>query len=433
MTNYEICVRNELLELAQTPPKDAHIKLYLDRYFLKEKKSQDSSDPSKKEFLKRAIELKMAEGYSAEYQLHKERLHALPHTRVFRLETVGRTIVGLGADSPWENNIDLHHTWGVPYISGSALKGLCSAYAHRYLKDDAWKKKKDDGTCGESQALLFGTNEEQGAIIFHDAIWVYKENENPLKMDVITVHHPDYYQGKKDAPPADWDSPRPIPFLSFHGRLMTALSWCGPKLSQEMTEKWLDAAAEILKNALEKEGIGAKTSSGYGRMQLTRVMTEEEEKIKEENRKEENFQKKLENYEPPKDITRLADFNKTLQKLIQFKTPKENLLKMIDVIDKKIVDKDFKHKIAEYLSSWFEQKEKLELKTVIPTTWFKKQKDQAYYLKQKEDIEEKLKAIETKKPSKNKKDKKYKAWKKEKEKLEKEQERIDKKLESFKD
>jgi len=38
-------------------------------------------------------------------------------------------------------------------------------------------------------------------------------------------------------------------------------------LAVEGPEKWRQLGADILTNALNKEGIGAKTSSGYGRME----------------------------------------------------------------------------------------------------------------------------------------------------------------------
>jgi CRISPR-associated protein Cmr6 len=74
----------------------------------------------------------------------------------------------------------------------------------------------------------------------------------------MTVHHPDYYQGQ-GSPPADWDNPNPVAFLSAHGRFLLALT--GP-------EEWSRAALEILTEALEQDGVGAKTAAGYGRMRV---------------------------------------------------------------------------------------------------------------------------------------------------------------------
>ena len=74
---------------------------------------------------------------------------------------------------------------------------------------------------------------------------------------MITVHHPDYYQG--DQAPADWDNPTPVPFLSATGVYLLALAG---------DPQWVEAAYKILALALCEEGVGAKTSSGYGRMTI---------------------------------------------------------------------------------------------------------------------------------------------------------------------
>ena len=169
-----------------------------------------------------------------------------------------RLAIGLGAESVLETSITLHRTYGTPYIPGSALKGLAAHYARNYLKGDKWDKDK------EAYITLFGDTDSAGYITFYDALYVpktgYKKNGKPQALwpDIITVHHPEYYQGK-DSPPADWDNPTPIPFLSATGKYLIALS--GPK-------EWVKTAFKILALALKELGIGAKTSSGYGRMLL---------------------------------------------------------------------------------------------------------------------------------------------------------------------
>jgi CRISPR-associated protein Cmr6 len=165
-------------------------------------------------------------------------------------------VVGLGAESILETSIALHRTYGVPYIPGSALKGLAAAAAHKQLQDPRWHKTGEDGKIGEWHRILFGDQESSGYVIFHDALWVPEGGTLPLDLDVMTVHHPKYYQG--DAPPADWDNPTPVAFVSARGKYLLAVT--GP-------EEWADAAMEILRDALENDGIGANTAAGYGRLQ----------------------------------------------------------------------------------------------------------------------------------------------------------------------
>lgn len=178
--------------------------------------------------------------------------------RFFCITTQGRCVVGLGAESPWENSIRLHRTWGVPTLPGSSLKGLAAAWAHQGLEGDAWRKALGDQKVGDAHRTLFGVTDEQGCVVFHDAVWSDKNKDNGLRADVMTVHHPKYYQEGIEAP-IDWDSPTPIPFLSLTGSFIFALE--GP-------EAWVEAAADLLAGGLSNLGIGAKTSSGYGRMTL---------------------------------------------------------------------------------------------------------------------------------------------------------------------
>jgi CRISPR-associated protein Cmr6 len=169
-------------------------------------------------------------------------------------ETLGRLALGLGGANVIEAGLRLQHTYGMPIIPGSALKGLAANFADCRIEDPQWRNG------GSAHTTLFGTTDQSGCVTFFDALYVPSSGyqRRALHTDIVTVHHPKYYQGK-DAPPADWDSPTPISFLSITGKFLIALA--GP-------EEWVKAAFAILKLALEHEGIGAKTNAGYGRMAL---------------------------------------------------------------------------------------------------------------------------------------------------------------------
>lgn len=171
----------------------------------------------------------------------------------------GRMIVGLGDESVLETSIALHYTYGVPYIPGSALKGLAASYARQRLGPE-WQKDQ------EAYKIVFGDTKEAGYITFFDALYLPDSghNKRALYSDIITVHHPDYYQGQKNATPSDWDSPTPIPFLSATGVYLIALA--APDLEED--GQWIKKVFEILGYALGEMGIGAKTSSGYGRIEF---------------------------------------------------------------------------------------------------------------------------------------------------------------------
>lgn len=178
---------------------------------------------------------------------------------------LGRMVIGLGDEAVLETAITLHHTYGVPVIPGSALKGLAGAFVRQRLDDQAWGRWAQEGerrfwAPGEAYRTLFGDTEHAGYITFFDALYIPGNSHpnRPLCPDVITVHHRDYYQGK-GKPPADWDSPTPIPFLSATGAYLVALAG---------DARWVATAFEILRHALRDMGVGAKTSSGYGRLDL---------------------------------------------------------------------------------------------------------------------------------------------------------------------
>jgi CRISPR-associated protein Cmr6 len=197
----------------------------------------------------------------------------------WRATVQGRMIVGLGDESVLETSVTLHRTYGVPYIPGSALKGLAAAYARNKL--NGWAERDEQGkivTLNRAYEIVFGKTEDGGYVTFHDALYVpgsgFKVKldgslqPRPLHADVLTVHHQDYY-GRGDgaetlAPPADWDDPVPVALLSATGEYLIALS-PPPGLGQECAE-WIRAAKAVLELALKHEGVGAKTSSGYGRL-----------------------------------------------------------------------------------------------------------------------------------------------------------------------
>jgi len=187
--------------------------------------------------------------------------------------TLGRMVINLGAESVIETSIALHHTYGTPYIPGSSLKGLAASYLRQKQRILA-KKQREQGEASQeykelaaAYKILFGDQDEAGYIIFFDAHYrpgsaIYQGQEQPLHSDIMTVHHPKYYQGEHA--PDDKQSPIPIPFLSATGHYLVALA--APDLQHN--KAWIDFTFDLLAQALLEQGIGAKTSSGYGRMKL---------------------------------------------------------------------------------------------------------------------------------------------------------------------
>ena len=230
-----------------------HPGLWLDK-FLKEQTEQGGENTYTAHF-EAATHIPVAPAYKKFYD-RWEKMLKTAGARVAKATTLGRLVTGLGAESVLENAITLHRTYGVPVIPGSALKGLTAAYARERLEGEDWRKG------GKAYKILFGDATSAGYVTFFDALYVpgSATGDRPLVLDVVTVHHKDYYQGK-DSPPADWDGPNPVPFVSVRGGVKFLVVLAGP-------DEWVEAAFQILTLALAEEGVGAKTNSGYGRMVL---------------------------------------------------------------------------------------------------------------------------------------------------------------------
>lgn len=222
-----------------------------------------------------------------------------PRDRVFELALAGRLLVGHGNASAVDVGLTVHHTWGVPMIPGSALKGLLARYVDavygpqnpdllpweqpgneqeraRY-QGATWRGRRVQRGPGGVYRALFGAPDADedpalrergieagasaGLVVFHDALYVpgSAEGDRPFAVDVLTVHQKNYYDSSGQSWPSDYDSPNPVAFLTVRPgvRMLVALS--GPP-------DWTVLAERLLAAALREWGIGGKTSSGYGRL-----------------------------------------------------------------------------------------------------------------------------------------------------------------------
>jgi CRISPR-associated protein Cmr6 len=255
--------RSEILKAVRTSFTEqrrkawgTHPGLWLDKYIESQSRDEKTSRPS---LVKEVTATPISEAYTAYFKSWEKMLKEYS-TFTRKAKVQGRMVVGLGSESVLETSIALHRTYGVPYIPGSALKGLAASYARSHLDED-WKPTSD------AYKIVFGDTGDAGYIIFFDALYIPDTGHHGqvLYPDVITVHHQNYYNGT-DAP-TDMDSPNPVPFLSATGTYLVALA--APDITDAKGKKaWVNAAFTLLQNALKTMGIGAKTSSGYGRLEL---------------------------------------------------------------------------------------------------------------------------------------------------------------------
>lgn len=198
--------------------------------------------------------------YSAAYERQESMFKDLKSKGLF--STAGRLVIGLGGENVLETGLTLNHTYGTPMIPGTALKGLAAHYCHQ-----AWGAVDDNDKFklgGEYHRTIFGTTEDSGHIIFHDA-WITPEClEGSLQPDVMTPHHGGYYSDETgETPPTDFDDPNPVTFLSVVGTFHLAVSCDVPG---EDGQNWANLVFEMLSDALSDWGIGGKTNAGYGRL-----------------------------------------------------------------------------------------------------------------------------------------------------------------------
>jgi len=199
-----------------------------------------------------------------------------------RVTPAWRLAVGLGnRANPYEIGLALHGTYGWPVIPGSTLKGLTHAFAAQSgahpdqvgavfglprPADPAQPPPtgNDPGKAGQDGLEL---NARRGTVWFLDAL----PAGAPVRVarDVLTPHVQPYYRdtqselpARRPSPPAEYHNPVPVAFLVVDGGSF-AVDLAGPDADH------VTAAAAWCSAALSDLGAGAKTSAGYGYLQVT--------------------------------------------------------------------------------------------------------------------------------------------------------------------
>lgn len=264
---------------APVDPKDGKVPDGIRQHWL-DKLAQRKIDPDYQHFFAR---------WKASFQAEGDR------TREVALQS--RLLIGHGNSSATDVGLTVHHTWGVPVIPGTALKGLLAHYvaavygpdgddasaepARQRYRGVVWQGRRIKRGPGEIARALFGAPEADedavvrlagqpagataGLVTFHDALYV-PGSDVPFAVDVLTVHQKSYYDahhapGHRSGPwPTDYDSPNPVSFLTVRPGIKLLLALSGPP-------DWTALAEHLLLEALRQWGVGAKTSAGYGRLE----------------------------------------------------------------------------------------------------------------------------------------------------------------------
>lgn len=154
----------------------------------------------------------------------------------------GKLCIGLGQVSVYETSLNLDFINGIPYIPASSIKGLVKSWINQEKCD---LNIKD-----------LGNENEIGKVIILDTYPKYNLN---ITLDIMNPHFGNYYSSKGDLKPTDDSNPIPVNFPIVYNTVFE-FTIISKLLSQEVLIKWMNKIQE----ALSFNGVGAKTSIGYG-------------------------------------------------------------------------------------------------------------------------------------------------------------------------
>lgn len=176
--------------------------------------------------------------------------------------------------------------YGLPFIPGSSIKGTVRSFVSSLCKE------LGEGTrskCDELVNHLFGPPEGGvGEVIFFDAYPVGVDDGvySIIKPDIITPH---YYSGGKPIRNELEVQPNPIKHVSIsegvHFGFIVAIrhserrAFKTRKEIEELGEildlgnNWVTVLASLVAGALRIEGVGSRTTKGYGMLNLIELKT----------------------------------------------------------------------------------------------------------------------------------------------------------------
>lgn len=177
--------------------------------------------------------------------------------KTFEMITATRLLIGRGTPSVFEQGISLHPLFGLPFLPGSAVKGVTAHWAAANGEDAELREQifgpppPDD-----KESELF-----QGKVVFLDAVPLAQKC---LEKDVLAPHYQNYYGDKKNSIwPSDKEGPN-VFFLPAVKRGITFQFAVQLAAAAKGEEQLLVTAQEWIQSALQEFGIGSKTGSNYG-------------------------------------------------------------------------------------------------------------------------------------------------------------------------
>ncbi|WP_282610829.1 type III-B CRISPR module RAMP protein Cmr6 [Pelagibius sp. Alg239-R121] len=269
--------------------KQMHAGLYFNKYanawqWENEAKSDSKLSFNKSDWLKSFVSQCNPVGHKQALETYTQRIEHLVAARggmTLRLKTVERFVTGLGLPHPVENGFLWHHSLGVPYLPGTAVKGILRAQleadTESQIDDETFLRlfgsprrtdsaARENDTAGKAAETATAETEnekdtasmQRGALLCFDAPPTIPVR---LELDIMTPHYGPYYHAGDI--PGDWHSPNPVTFLTVAPETEFIFSFAPYKSTGIDIE--LEELSRVLRIALDYFGAGAKTAAGYGR------------------------------------------------------------------------------------------------------------------------------------------------------------------------
>jgi CRISPR-associated protein Cmr6 len=207
----------------------------------------------------------------------------------------GRLAINLAESLIQNAGISLDRLFGLPFIPGSAVKGVSRHAALEELREAPAERKRalfdlfrsifgtadtdfKNGDLRPYRSLLGALEENQkGAIAWLPA---YPINRARIVVDLTNVHYPDYYKsGRIEDLAKERPKPNPFPAVEIGAQFAFCLVLNGINEDRALltqAERWLNMALTV-------RGLGAKTACGYGWFSLKPEVLDN---LEEEERKE---------------------------------------------------------------------------------------------------------------------------------------------------
>ncbi|MEO5378624.1 MAG: type III-B CRISPR module RAMP protein Cmr6 [Magnetococcus sp. DMHC-6] len=163
-----------------------------------------------------------------------------------------RMVLGMGNSHPIENGFTFDPLIGVPFVSGSAIKGMCRRMALlEEIGDDLVEE-----LFGPEEIIPEISSPGRGDLLFFDA---YPNSWPTLRVDIINCHHSRYY-ANQITEPVERENPIPVFFLVVDQGSDFMFRFGSVSRSKDNITR----VAQLLEKGLDLLGIGGKSSSGYG-------------------------------------------------------------------------------------------------------------------------------------------------------------------------